>query len=65
MALLIHLIQNNRAYEKCRKFSFGFDFIGKSKEFYNPLKPIYYIPMHKERDKDHKLHDNDLILPSH
>jgi hypothetical protein len=44
-------------------FYFGLAFIGRSKEFYNPLKPIFYIPMHKERGKGHKLHDNDLILP--
>jgi hypothetical protein len=29
-------------------FCFGLGFIGKSKEFYNPLKPLFYIPMHKK-----------------
>jgi hypothetical protein len=40
--------------------------VGKTKEFYNQLKPPLYIStMHKEQDKDHKLHDNDLIGPLH
>ena len=34
----------------------------KTNEFYNPLIPLFYIPMHNEQGKGYNLHDNDLIL---
>jgi hypothetical protein len=38
-------------------FSFNLDFIRKFTQTY-----FFYIPMHKERERCHKLHNNDLIL---
>ena len=50
VALFIHLIQRNGAWEKWRVFFFffGLDFQGKTSGFYNPLKPHFYIPMHNK-----------------
>jgi hypothetical protein len=42
---------------------FGLGFKGKIKKFYNLLKLLFYIAIHKEQDKGHKLHD--IILHSY